>query len=62
MPAPMSTSTVSAPETFPSEAGTFFLAGPAGRLEVAVDLPEPQDARPVVERPFQHFVVPDGES
>jgi uncharacterized protein len=44
----MSTSTVSVPDTFPSEAGTVFLTGPAGRLEVAVDLPEPGDARPVV--------------
>lgn len=28
-------------DRFPSEAGTLFLDGPAGRLEVAVDLPDP---------------------
>jgi uncharacterized protein len=31
-------------ERFPSEAGTFFIDGPAGRIEVAVDLPEPECA------------------
>jgi uncharacterized protein len=28
-------------QRFPSEAGTLFVDGPAGRIEVAVDLPEP---------------------
>jgi len=32
------------PERFPSEAGTVFIDGPAGRIEAAVDLPEPDDA------------------
>lgn len=44
----MSASPDSAPSQFPSEPATFFLPGPAGRLEVAVDLPEPAEARPVV--------------
>ncbi|MGY6553377.1 MAG: alpha/beta hydrolase [Wenzhouxiangella sp.] len=33
------------PQQFPSEAGEFFLTGPAGRLECLVDLPEPETAR-----------------
>lgn len=32
------------PERFPSEAGTVFIDGPAGRIEAAVDLPEPDEA------------------
>lgn len=36
------------PDTFPGEAGSFGLAGPAGRIEVAVDLPEADCARPAV--------------
>lgn len=35
-------------DSFPSEAGTVFIPGPAGRLEVAIDLPEPADAVPAV--------------
>src|SRR5690606_29037185 len=33
---------------FPDESKTLLLDGPAGALEVAVDLPEPADARPLV--------------
>jgi len=33
---------------FPNESTTLLLPGPAGALEVAVDLPEPADARPLV--------------
>ncbi len=33
---------------FPDESTTLMLPGPAGALEVAVDLPEPGDARPLV--------------
>ncbi|MFC4728979.1 alpha/beta hydrolase [Coralloluteibacterium thermophilus] len=35
------------PETFPTESTSFLLPGPAGALEVAVDLPE-EDPRPAV--------------
>ncbi len=34
--------------TFPVASETLLLSGPAGALEVAVDLPEPADARPLV--------------
>lgn len=33
------------PQQFPTEAGEFFLTGPAGRLECLVDLPEAEAAR-----------------
>lgn len=33
---------------FPSESTTLLLDGPAGALEVAIDLPEPADARPLL--------------
>src|SRR5690606_3294945 len=33
---------------FPDQSTTLMLDGPAGELEVAVDLPEPADARPLV--------------
>ena len=33
---------------FPSESTTLLLDGPAGALEVAVDFPEPADARPLL--------------
>ncbi|GAB3511529.1 alpha/beta hydrolase [Pseudoxanthomonas daejeonensis] len=33
---------------FPLDSGTLLLDGPAGPLEVAVDLPEPDQARPLV--------------
>ena len=33
------------PQQFPTEAGEFFLSGPAGRLECLVDLPEAETAR-----------------
>lgn len=34
-----------APEQFPDEAGSLSLPGPAGQLELAVDLAEPESAR-----------------
>jgi hypothetical protein len=34
-----------APAQFPDAPATFALAGPAGRLEVATDVPKPEDAR-----------------
>ena len=36
---------VNAPDNFPSEGTSFALAGPAGKLEVAVDVPEAGTAR-----------------
>ena len=42
----ISRSKVIDPDTFPSEQATFFLTGPAGRLECLSDVPEAETARP----------------
>lgn len=36
------------PDSFPTESGALTLTGPAGRIEAAVDLPDPAEARPAV--------------
>ena len=37
--------TAPAPDRFPAEQASFFLPGPAGRLETVTDVPEPEHAR-----------------
>lgn len=44
----MSETTVTAPEHFPTEAGGLLLPGPAGTLDILVDLPQAKDARNAV--------------
>ena len=38
---------VESPESFPTERSEFFLRGPAGALECAADVPEPNRERPI---------------